>query len=200
MENKDIQQMYRTLLTEFIIKQANLKEYDKTLETSNLNIVAIDKQDMDEYQYVSSSILKYFYIRNDIYTQNLTKQEEDFIQEKVVNKDNELDEKTEEIIKNSYKRVIVKNKEEAEKNTVIKFYGPPSNRFMVEENSIVIGFRYNEFNKEDLNNKQWEELHTKQENLIYNVINEIKNTFNKNTNDELVIIKYNQFSVKPRKK
>ena len=58
--------LYRSLLTEYIIDTLELKKYDEKILKSNLNFKQTNKEEMDSYQYFSSEELKYLYIRNNI--------------------------------------------------------------------------------------------------------------------------------------
>lgn len=201
MSNSDKQKyflkyfLYRKLFTEFLILKLELKEYDEEIANSKLNFRPSNKDDMDFYQYFSSEELKYFYIRNNIYIDKLSEIEDNFLQNKIDNNNYNLDIEAEKFIEATYEKVIF---EDVLNNgdTCITIYGPDSSSFMAPNNAVVVGFRYDEFNLNGLDDNNWNELHNKQ--LLY--LRELDNKMSVNMDNVLqvpvAILKYNEFSVK----
>ena len=193
--NLELYNLYRKLLTEYIIKKLSLQEYDEKFSNSELNFIPITEKEMDAYQYFSSNILKYFYIRNDIYINKLEKEELEMLQDRVNNGNDELDEKAIEMIMHTYKKVITKDKLKKGEKMSIVFYGPKSNKFMAKEGNIVLGFRYNEYFNKNLTDEEYKKLYIKQQEFLYSIIDEIYKGLEKE--DEVTIIKYDEFSIIP---
>lgn len=189
--------VYRKLFTEYIMQKLNLKKYDEEITNSGLDFIPNKEQDMDIYQYFSSEELKYFYIRNNIYIEKLEKEEEDLLQEKIENKNYDLDEKSKKMIEQTYKKVILEDVLRNGKKCITN-YGPDSSSFMAPNDAIIIGIRYDEFLENGLSDKEWDELHDKQ--LLYIV--ELRNKMQENLKQEIqipiAILKYNEFSVNKR--
>lgn len=191
--------MYRKLFTIYIMQKLKLKSYDKKIEKSELGFTANKKQDMDIYQYFSSDILKYFYIRNNIYIEKLNKKEIDFLEKKIQSKNYELDDETMQIIESSYRRVIF---EDVLKNGELckTLYGPNSSNFFADNNAIIIGVRYDEFAENKLNDDEWDELHQQQVEFLESLITRMNKNLNSNSAVPIEILEYSEFSIIPRKK
>lgn len=191
--------MYRKLFTVYIMQKLKLKNYDKKIEKSELGFTANKKQDMDIYQYFSSDILKYFYIRNNIYIEKLNKKEIDFLEKKIQSKNYELDDETMQIIESSYRRVIF---EDVLKNGELckTLYGPNSSNFFADNNAIIIGVRYDEFAENNLNDDEWDELHQQQVEFLESLITRMNKNLNSNSAVPIEILEYSEFSIIPRKK
>lgn len=191
--------MYRKLFTVYIMQKLKLKNYDKKIEKSELGFTANKKQDMDIYQYFSSDILKYFYIRNNIYIEKLNKKEIDFLEKKIQSKNYELDDETMQIIESSYRRVIF---EDVLKNGELckTLYGPNSSNFFADNNAIIIGVRYDEFAENKLNDDEWDELHQQQVEFLESLITRMNKNLNSNSAVPIEILEYSEFSIIPRKK
>lgn len=191
--------MYRRLFSEYIIRKIELEKYDKELLDSKLVFLPQVMEKMDIYQYFSSSILKFFYIRNNIYIEKLNETEMQYLKEKIEKEDEELDEKTVYFIENTYKKVIKEDILKNGKNYTIT-YGPDSKSFMASNDAIVIGFRYDEFRYNDLDDVQWNELNNKQREFLDKFLNNMKQKIKLCIDVPIEIIKYNDFSVDIRKK
>lgn len=191
--------MYRKLFTVYIMQKLKLKSYDKKIEKSELGFTANKKQDMDIYQYFSSDILKYFYIRNNIYIEKLNKKEIDFLEKKIQSKNYELDDETMQMIESSYRRVIF---EDVLKNGELckTLYGPNSSNFFADNNAIIIGVRYDEFAENKLNDDEWDELHQQQVEFLESLITRMNKNLNSNSAVPIEILEYSEFSIIPRKK
>ena len=64
---------------------------------------------------------------------------------------------------------------------------------MTLTDNIVIGFRYDEFNTHGLKDEEWKDLYEKQNLFFLEIFNKLKQEIN-----NIVIFKYNDFSVVPR--
>ena len=80
--NQEVYLLYRKLFTEYIIEKTELKKYDEEIKNSNLNFIPVEEEKMDIYQYFSCDILKYFYIRNNLYLEKLDKKDINFLEKK----------------------------------------------------------------------------------------------------------------------
>ena len=198
LEQKEYVEMYtlyRKLFTEYVIEKLNLQEYDNKIKTSELNFHENSEKEMDAYQYFSSNILKYFYVRNNLYIEKLNEEEKNFLREKNNKKDPNWGNEEKEFIKNTLKKVICK--QEKKENPVMVFYGVPSSRFMAPNDSIIIGFRYNEFYNEGLEESAWEELHKNQMQYAQDVASEIVENSKKAMSNDVMFIRYDEFSTIP---
>lgn len=194
--NQEVYLLYRKLFTEYIIEKTDLKRYDDEIKNSNLNFIPVEEKNMDIYQYFSSDILKYFYIRNNLYLEKLDKKEIDLLEKKIQNQNFDLDESSRDMIAKTYKKVLFKDRIEGFKNFV--FYGPSTMPFSSEDDAVVIGFRYDEFNLNGMNDDEWNNIFEKQQLWLFQFIEKLKYEFAKKIENATTIIKYNEYSITSR--
>ncbi|MBR2712820.1 MAG: hypothetical protein IKE73_03835 [Bacilli bacterium] len=193
-EDLKIYSLYYSLLIDYLLKNSNLKKVDEDIYKCDLNFVPVKIDNMDLFQYMSSENLKYFYIRNIIHVERLTKEEKEFLLSKN-NLDLNDNEELESFVKNSMYKLIYEGKGK-ENETV--FYGPFNANYMLPANSLVIGFRYDEFNNDGMSDNEWDINHDKQDNKKLDFFREI-NIKNDKFKDVLVrFLEYNDFSIQKK--
>ena len=147
---------------------------------------------MDIYQRLSSSYLKYLYLRNNLYIENLSNEEilrlRQFMQQQATLSNQELY----RFIENTYQKVISETKEVTTMN-----YGPENPDFFADSNSIIIGLRTDDFADSD-KIENWSELHNKREFELDFFLNYLKVELNGKLPIPVSVIRYNDFSVKKR--
>ncbi len=193
----EIYSIYRKLFSEYIIDKLQIKNYDFELTNSNLNFVKVIEKDMDIYQNFNKEILNYFYIRNNLYIERLTPSERKILYTKFLIGDYSLDENTKVIIENSYKRIIFEDVHKDGSNCYINM-GPDNSDYYVPNQSIVIGFRYDEFNLNNLSDEQWDNLHDKQLLYLSEFLLKMSKEISSKVNIPIQVIKYNEYSVKKK--
>lgn len=135
-----VQSKYYRFFEEFLNKKLNLSSLESLLESKNQNFKAVPEEEMDIYQYLSS--LKYFYIRNTLFIENLSR--EDI--KKILDND-EMNDDIENIIATTYKSVIkVSSFKDDEFATN---YGPLSSNFIASNDSLILGIRFKEENEDE---------------------------------------------------
>ena len=167
------------------------------VDNSELGFKSVNKEKMDFYQYCTCDELKFFYIRNNLYMENLTEQEKEFLTRYSKNADDISKEEIENFVKNSFHKVIVKNNEKEELEYLIPF-GPDSIRYFAKSNSIVIGFRYEQYDTENKTEDEWYEIYKKREFEFLNSFLKETETYFQSIlpNQNIKIMQYNDFSVK----
>lgn len=189
--------LYRKLFTEYITERLNLKAYDEKLSDSEYGFSPTDERKMDVYQYFSSDVLRYFYIRNNIYIEKLTKKEADFFRRKITEGDFGLDPEAKKMIESTYPKVIFEDLlQDGKKYRVL--FGPDSSSFFADNDNIVIGIRYNEFSKDGLDDNSWFNRLMAQKKFLNETINEMNEAFEEMIPGGITIIKYNDVSIIPR--
>lgn len=191
---KEMYLLYRHLFMQFLQKKLCLKDYDNKIAQSGLDFTPCDEESEDVYQYMSQDYLKYFYLRNNTYVEKLSDEQKAFLKQRIKAGDYEYDESCEKFIEETYKNVITED-ELKDGKTRMAFYGPNSSNFMAPNNSVVIGFNYNEFNTHGLDDKKWGELHDKQIrfliDLLYDMAEDVENKLDVPT----IIKRYSGFSI-----
>lgn len=191
--------LYRRLFSEYIIKKIDLKLFDEKIVNSELGFTPLSNEKMDIYQYFSSDELIYLYIRNNIYIEKLTKEQVKFLKQRIKSKNFTLDKEAEKLIEDSYQKVIFEDLLQDGKKYNILF-GPDSKSFLAPNNSIVIGFRYDEYNKDGLDDGAWFEKHISQIKFLKEIFDEMQEVFNEKLPEGTKIINYNDMSIIPRKR
>ena len=141
---------YSDMLYKYFIKKYNLDEIDNFFINSKHNYKETNTNDLDFYQYLSKKYLKYLYIRNNIYIERLSDIEKEFLKNI---KEFDLD-----FIKNTYLKVILEDNDLNSKTNT--FYGEDNPVYLKPSNAIIIGFKYNRYDKpNNINYNEWTKLH-----------------------------------------
>ena len=178
--------------TEDIIKYLkysfNLDEYEKSMMDNKIK--PIEETEMDIYQYLSSNELKYFYIRNNLNIELLDNNDKELL---LSIKDGSIsNEKNSVFIENNYERLI-KNQINDESHTIL---GPNSSNYIVPVNTLVLGFRYDEYIKRpNQTDEEWSKEREKIEGNNELLFYYMKKTFENTIHKPIEIIKYDEFSV-----
>ena len=183
--------VYRLLFTKFIIEELDLKRYDEMIGNSGLEFKPINKDKMDAYQLFSSDELKYLYIRNNIYIERLSSEEYNYL--RMNSYKSELTPELTRFIEKTYSKVIfedmTKNGEECK-----VFFGPNLNNFMMENDTLVLGLRYDEFYNDKQSDDEWNQKHYAQNEFLTDLIYEIESKSTQKLSKLTRIIQYNESS------
>ena len=162
-----------------------MKEYENIISKSNLQIQPIEEENMDLYQYLSSDILKYFYIRNNIFLERLSNEQIKYLYHLYTNNSFVLNEESEKFIKDTFIKTIL---EKLNTQNYFTNYGPDNSKFYKQTNSLIIGVRYS-MNKD---------IFFKQEQLIDNLIMILESDAKRAHKNSvpLSVLKYNNYCIK----
>ena len=178
---------YSDMLYIFLIEKLELKKLDNLLNNSNYNFKIVKEKDMDFYQKLGSKYLKYFYIRNNIFIERLTESEKEYLKQVDINALNNYD-----FIENTYLKICL---EDMNSNSMVN-YGPDHVDFYKPQNGIIIGYRYDDFDKEE---NEDEDLWFKKHNKRILELDFLNVAFNKLVNNKLktkvYLVRYNEYSV-----
>ena len=189
--------LYRKLFSEYIIKELKLKEFDEEIEKSGLRFKKLEEDAMDIYQYFTSNVLNYIYIRNNIYIENIGKENIEKLKEYLKEKREELDEEITEFIQNTYKAAIYERVgDDGEK--CITFYGPDSSSYMAPNDALVLGLRYDEFDYNGMDDETWGKYHDEQYKFFPMVLSEIVENNQEKFDIPIEVLFYNDYSVNYR--
>lgn len=184
--------VYSSLLINYFIKKFNLKEYDNALYEMNIGIKKIEEEKMDIYQFLSSPLLDYYYIRNNIFIERLSQEDINYLSNIYKSQNYTLDQEKEAFIERTYLEIILE-----EPNVTNHFfnYGPNSKEYYHPTNAIVIGVRFDDYFDKD--NPQWPKKYMEQLNTITNTNLFLENYIKKlNLPVPVRIVKYDDYSVK----
>lgn len=182
---------YNDLLIQFLSKKYYLKNVDEELEKKKDTYPEVPSSEKDLYQTLSSGYLKYFYLRNNIYVERLTKEEVDYLLAMSNSGNLELTPEIEKFINDTYLRVILENPNEKGVNIN---YGPDNFKYYKPSNAIVIGVRYNQF--QNLSNDEGaldDFMKTKHNIFLFAQFLEYKVKLD--TDISFCVIEYDEFSV-----
>lgn len=181
---------YYSYLEKYLDEIIDINKTDNLVETNQNNFQAVNKEDMDIYQDLSS--FKYFYIRNTLYIEKLNEEEIKLLEEK-----DSYDSEVHDLISNTYKKVITTSTPVINANIN---YGPKeSNTYYAESNALVIGFRYDPlYSKEAEDDDIWFDKYTEQQFLITRILKDLEQDIREKIDIPIKVIKYNEFSVKKK--
>ena len=179
--------LYSDYLERFLIKHTNIKKVDDAIRSNPL-FSTVSSDDKDFYQELSVN-LKYLYIRNNIHIENLDKNENKFLANKIINDDFAFDTSTEDFMAKTYKKVI--SELPLEDNEAYINYGPEVEYFYAPSNSLVIGLRFNEENNNDFVNRKI---------TLEDYITLLENDIAKKLNIGVKVIIYDSHSIKKKDK
>ena len=186
---------YSNLLTEYFIKNFCLAEYDEVLINSLNSYPLVPNEKMDIYQRKASAALRYFYIRNNLHVERLTPEEQTFLLAKTNGDEITLDEETEQFISNTFRKVLLEDPKNIEPKLIS--YGPDNNKFMSPINSIVIGLRYDDYQRlPGETPEEWDEVNSRRIHECDILMKIMTNKMTRATGIPTIVIKYNEFSVK----
>jgi hypothetical protein len=127
----ELLEKYTKLFINYLNKECRFYEYEDYFDKRRDIFVPINENEKDIYQLLSKP-LKYFYIRNNFYIENLSEEE--------INTLLSSEEENNEFVKNTFNKLLV-SKDNIAKNTA---FGPLTSMFIAPSDSVVIGFRYDD--------------------------------------------------------
>ncbi len=188
---------YRYFLTEYLLRKLLLKKFDEEVSNSGLEFLPIKENSMDIYQLFSSPILQFFYVRNDLYLSRMTEEERNFFKSRIRERNIVIDEEISAFIEKTYQKVIFKDVFH-NGSSCMAFYGPENLNFSAPNNSIVIGFRYDEFNMNGLSEDDWQSRYDKQSYFSYSLLKRMNEELKDKLKVPVIVIKYSDFSIRYR--
>lgn len=162
--------LYSKWFTEYLVRNTNIKKIEDNIDKLNLDLINPNVGDI--YQYLAQGVLKYFYIRNNMNLSNLTKQEYNFLCDRVSNNKYEYDEFVEKFITITFKKVIFVNKQDREK---LLNYGPSDNKkYYIHNGDLILGYRFFYELDENINQNEINYLNNLFQNLQDNISKKLK--------------------------
>ncbi len=183
---------YRYFLLQLLLSKTNIKEYDDLLSSSELKFVPVLDEKKDYYQKDNSELLKYFYLRSNIYISHLSGDEIINFGNLYKKHNGQYCEEIEEFLLKTCHKVLTDYIGKEKFNIC---YGPSNDSFSVPCDSLKIGVRYEEFYFDGKDEKQWDENHEKQLDFLFKMIDELENNLTKTLGMDVRILYYNDFSV-----
>ena len=192
-----IYSIYSKFLIEYFIKNYKLNEYDEVLVESPYSFIKVKEDDMDIYQYFALGKLNYLYIRNNLYVERLSAEEQTFLIEKASLDEIVYDDSVDEFIGSTFRRVMLENYEDEDAVSVC--YGPDSSNYLAPNNAIVIGIRYDDYEKlPGESADDWAEANNNRLHDIESLSTILEARLSREIGIPTYAIKYNEFSVKKR--
>lgn len=192
-EYLQLYEKYYQLFLKYLLEKIPLKDYDELLKESELDFKVVSKEEMDIYQYLSSSLFNYFYIHNNVYIERLTDLEKKTLQQ-ITKQDEPLTEEARKFIEKTYKRCVLEGQNITEREYVN--FGPQSPQFYQPSNSIIIGFRYDEY-EQDVNqtDEEWDIRNQQREDFLLPFLEKIEKEFDQKLPVPIRIIWYDDESI-----
>lgn len=186
--------LYRSLLNEYI-KQLGLGNYEDAVKNSELNFIPIKSSDQDFYQYYNNSNLDYYYVRNNIYIDCLTEKEKEYLQNKLNKHDYSLSDQDIDFVSQTLSKVI----KEVHDNTPEPFevnFGPLSTSFFAPNNALVLGFRYDKFNDNGMDEDIFVDNYEKQRGFCLKLNEQLEIELQNRLPVPVKVIEYDENSIK----
>ena len=186
--------LYRLLLNEYI-KQLGLENYENTIKNSELKFIPINASKQDFYQYYNNSNLAYYYIRNNIYINRLNEKEKEYLQKKLNSHDYSLNNQDINFISQTLCKVI----KEVHDNTSEPFdvnFGPLSTNFFAPNNALVIGFRYDMFNDNGMDEDTFVDNYEKKREFCLSLNEQLEIEIQNRLQIPVKVIEYDENSIK----
>lgn len=188
---------YSSLVTDYFIKNCSLKEYDDALVDSPYSFPKLKEDDMDIYQYLASDKLSFVYLRNNLYIERLDEEEQKYLIDKAQDDEIVYDDKADEFVKSTFKRVILENG--GDEDGLHVFYGPDNSNFMYPDNSVIIGIRYDDYYQEpNQTSEEWFEANNNRLQDVETLSIILETRMPKLAGVDCYAVKYNEFSVKKK--
>ncbi len=188
---------YSSLVTDYFIKNCRLKEYDEALLESPYSFPKLKEEEMDIYQYLASDKLSFVYLRNNLYIERLTEEEQQFLIEKAQDDEIVYDDKTDEFVKATFKKVMLENG--GEEDSVNVFYGPDNGNFMYPNNAVIVGIRYDDYyQKPGQSSEEWFDENNNRLQDVETLSIILETRMPKLAGVDCYAVKYNEFSVKKK--
>lgn len=186
--------LYRTLLNEYI-KTICINDFDEAIKNSGLNFIPIEDENQDFYQYYNNSGLTYYYVRNNIYLERLTEEETKFLKSKLSSQDLSLTKEDMNFISQTFSKVI-KEIHDGVEEPFDTNYGPTSTGYFAPSNALVIGFRYDRFKNNGMDEDRFFENLMKQKSYSLNLNSQLQEILQSQLQLPVKVIEYNENSVK----
>ena len=186
--------LYRSLLNEYI-KQLGLENYENAIKNSELNFIPVNSSDQDFYQYYNNSNLDYYYIRNNIYIDRLTEKEKEYLQNKLNARDYSLNDQDINFVSQTLSKVI----KEVHGTTPEPFevnFGPLSTGFFAQNDALVIGFRYDLFNDNGMDEDTFADNYEKQREFCLSLNEQLEIQLQNRLQIPIKVIEYDENSIK----
>ena len=186
--------LYRSLLNEYI-KQLGLENYENAIKNSELNFIPVNSLDQDFYQYYNNSNLDYYYIRNNIYIDRLTEKEKEYLQNKLNAHDYSLGDQDINFVSQTLSKVIKEVHETTPEPFEVNF-GPLSTDFFAQNDALVIGFRYDSFNDNGIDEDAFADNYEKQREFCLSLNKQLEIQLQNRLQIPVKVIEYDENSIK----
>ncbi len=140
--------LYQKGLDAFLLQNTSLRKYEEKLTNSPLDFGVMPQEKRNSFHKNSYLGLDYFYVRNFLFIEKLSLEDLNVLIEKVSQNNEVIDERILEIVKRTFKDVIVDNyRDGVYKEHTTTCYGHfiPSN--IVPSSHLVIALQYGKNNK-----------------------------------------------------
>ncbi len=186
---------YLILVYQFLLKYTQLKKYDELLSISEeYKIPTINNDKKDKYQILSN--LNYFYVRNDLNLKALNEKELEFLDEINLDTLSINNSEVDDFIRKTFRKVMFKYDFTDVNKKYKVWYGPAeSSKYMVDNDTLIIGFRYNPYVDYDLKKYENQLKYFQRDDYIDSICQELQDNISKSLGLNVKVIKYDDFSI-----
>jgi len=174
---------YKNLLEYYLFTRLNLNKYDNALNSCGLTFPSVEKSCMDFYQIFSKHLGNYFFLRNNLYIERLSKEDLLYISNLITSDSMDMEEAM-RFIERTYKEIIRENPQEL----FCYQFSALSGEYVLRDGTIVIGFRYDHF-KDANSSDNWESLYLSRKKFVFSLLAEINESLQA-SGESIVINEY----------
>ena len=144
----DAYNIYRSWASEYLMQLLFIREYDAEMACSGLGFETIAKSKMDMYQYFTSDELQFLFIGNNVYVENLSAEEWDFIARRSAEGTIEVyDAEIEAFVEQTFEKVLGEGGHSMDEGLRYMVQFGPGSSYFAPSDAIVLGMRYNKWRK-----------------------------------------------------
>lgn len=193
----ELYSVYLSMLLKYLDYKCSLKFFDEIILNDEMKFKAISEENMDLYQYSCSNLLKYFYIRSNIYIERLSKEEIEFLKIQNLNFNDKNSYQIENFICNTLSKVIFETKDSNE--IFYTNYGPDSKNFIKPNNALILGVRFDDYYiREDESQETWVNNNNIRLSRLIAISEMVEDSLSITLKIPVYVIKYNDFSIKKK--
>lgn len=186
--------VYSNFLYDYLLHKTDIKNHDNEIkDNQEHSFKAVNETKMDMYQFLAKGKLNYYYVRNNLYLNKLSEEEIKFLDDRIASNNMAYDKEVEDFIGKTIKNVISFSDD---KNVSVNYGPSDSSMYIVENGTIIIGQRVDEYVNYDLNNYENQMKYMKRNIFLGADADELKTSIAGDLGISVSVIKYVDETVK----
>lgn len=186
--------VYTNFLYDYLLHKTDIKNHDDEIKNNQEHsFKTVNETKMDMYQFLAKGKLNYYYVRNNLYLSKLSEEEIKFLDDRIASNNMAYDKDVEDFIGKTVKKTI----SFSDDKNISMNYGPSdSSMYIVENGTIIIGQRVDEYVNYDLNNYENQMKYMRRNIFLGADADELKTSIAGDLGISVSVIKYVDETVK----